>query len=554
VNRGSSSRTPHALDNILSDDTDAVESLRRDLEAFQEKELEASQEYLTTLKKTHDKLKALAADKERQHAVVSEELDRLNQLCAEQQNGGQDDPLHKKAQELEDKLASLNRTVKDALVKRDIFSHMSLRLKKDFEELQREGRTIQGSLEKDQVELQALNLALQQAKQELKNEEEKFHSVQHRITERRTAQSERLKGIQKVIKDRTNMAERQEERKRLREEVLERSNHDAASHEEAKLKKMQVVRKVYSSMLEKRMSTEEEELNELEATFQHIKIVTGLSDVDEIVHKFLTRSEKAQQLEKDADDIRERIEELKKQNEAQKQIFEAMRAESQNTAGNRKAILEMEKSSQDLQDLKHQCEESKNRAYRSSVSLEELKSAIARFRSKIEGRVLEVPKNSELPDFLKELDIRLGAKMRSVAESLSHNEHARGLPSADGKKEVVPIAKLQSEHMTKLLYDKIMSTAPDSGPRNVRVNVRPNLADLNRRHRRGVLDGFYADFVEADAPEHDEQDSDGSDGEVDPYDQDGLVDRSMVKKISSLIVQRDNPKVTRKKKKREGGV
>ena len=85
---------------------------------------------------------------------------------------------------------------------------------------------------------------------------------------------------------------------------------------------MQVVRKVYSSMLETQMYAEEDDLGDLEETFQRIKMVTGLSDVEEIVHKFLSRSEKAQQLEQDAEDIRQRIDDLKKHNDAQRQILE----------------------------------------------------------------------------------------------------------------------------------------------------------------------------------------------------------------------------------------
>ena len=45
---------------------------------------------------------------------------------------------------------------------------------------------------------------------------------------------------------------------------------------------MHVIRKVYSSMLEKKITAEEESLGALETTFQKIKIVTGLTDVDEM--------------------------------------------------------------------------------------------------------------------------------------------------------------------------------------------------------------------------------------------------------------------------------
>lgn len=96
-----------------------------------------------------------------------------------------------------------------------------------------------------------------------------------------------------VYQDRTALLDRQQERDKLRDQVLERvrsnsihhslthsalvkGGEDSGTYEEEKLKKMQVVRNVYSSMLEKKISADEDDLAELEGTFQHIKMVTGM--------------------------------------------------------------------------------------------------------------------------------------------------------------------------------------------------------------------------------------------------------------------------------------
>ena len=158
-------------------------------------------------------------------------------------------------------------------------------------------------------------------------------------------QEARINDIQKLIQERRALVDRQEERNRMRMEIVQvrphqpppppppsngrdayvsvlQNNAGAGQFEETKMKRMTVVRKVYSSMLEKKISVEEDDLSDLEATFQQIKMVTGLSDVDEIVHKFLTRSEKTKQLESVAEDIRQRIEVLRKENERNRQNLE----------------------------------------------------------------------------------------------------------------------------------------------------------------------------------------------------------------------------------------
>lgn len=541
-----------ALEGAIESDGAAVESLRRDVKSFQEMEMESSYEYLAVLRKTHDKLRATAQQKEQEHMHIVSKLDELNRLCAEQKGAkASEAPAQDKhCSNLEAELRVLEKKLKSTVVQRDIYHHMLGRLERESVDLDREGEQLERDLEKYRGEVQACTRALQLAKQELKNEENKLKTLQSKVSDRRENQRQRTKDIEKALNERTSLLERQEERQRLRQEVFEQSAQDAGGLEEAKLKKMQVVRRVYSSMLEKQMYAEEDDLGDLEETFQRIKMVTGLSDVDEIVHKFLSRSEKAQQLEHDADEIRQRIEELKKQNDAQRQILEAMKAESQNTAGNRKAIFEMEKSAQDLQDLRNQCDEAKTRAYRSNVALEELRTAAARFRSKVEGRAFQPPKSDQLPDFLKELDIRLAAKMRGISDLLGQGEGGGPTKPQAEKAADMPYAKSQSRRMSEMLFQKMMQTVPDSGTRNVRVIVRPNMDDLNRRHRRALLDDYYNDFIEPDAALDDagEIEHDGKEPDL----KDLVVDRKTVKKISSMVAQRDGNKASRRRKGKQG--
>lgn len=48
--------TAASLNEMLEGDAGAVEDLKREMETFEEKELESSQEYLASLRKTYDKL------------------------------------------------------------------------------------------------------------------------------------------------------------------------------------------------------------------------------------------------------------------------------------------------------------------------------------------------------------------------------------------------------------------------------------------------------------------------------------------------------------------
>ena len=190
---------------------------------------------------------------------------------------------------LDAEIHNLQDKVKDALVQRDIFTHMINRLSQEALDIQVEGTQIEAELQKDDSELQQCNVALQQAKQELKHEERKFHNLQAKVEARREAQEKVKADIDKIITEREQLVQRQQERTKQRDKLLSQGQLEIDQPEDSKVKKMQVVRKVYNSMLEKKISSEEEDLAQLEAQLQEVKIVTGLTDVDDIVQKFLTR-------------------------------------------------------------------------------------------------------------------------------------------------------------------------------------------------------------------------------------------------------------------------
>ena len=55
---------------------------------------------------------------------------------------------------------------------------------------------------------------------------------------------------------------------------------------------------------------------EIDAAFQEIKIATGVNDVQELVHKFLTREQTYSELLVAVADSESRIDNLKKENES----------------------------------------------------------------------------------------------------------------------------------------------------------------------------------------------------------------------------------------------
>ena len=558
-----------AVQQALEEDSTAVETLKRDVADFQQLELETSRRYLVSLQKTYDKLKSEADGREQQQKKYQEDLAAMDRACTEARREQLNTAKNTAMQTLQDDIAKEEKLVKEATIQKDVFSHMMKRLADDALDSRRDSVKIEEALKNVDKEIHAVTLQLQTAKQESKHEETKLNKLAAQVAARRKMQESRLDGINRVLAERSSLVEKQEERVRMREAVAARSKFDLGAQEEQRLKRMHVIRKVYSSMLEKKITAEEESLGALETTFQKIKIVTGLSDVDEIVQKFKERTAKTSQLHAHADEIRTRIDALREDNTKRREKL--MRSATEASSGAREMYREMDTFTKGLGKAVKDCEDARDRAIRSNVTLEQLKLAVARFRSKVEGREYPPPTNDQLPEYLRELDGRLTGMMKSVSEALALDDAGASSSTKEGKKQaedadsvksgggggevLLPFGKLQSEKLQKMLYHKLMLTNPDQGPRNVRVRAKPGLADLERYNQRKLMTaGLYEDppgIIEDDVSEFaaptngDRTGTSGTAVETEPQEKEGFVDRDTVKRLSTLIVNREEPKKRR---------
>ena len=124
---------------------------------------------------------------------------------------------------------------------------------------------------------------------------------------------------------------------------------------------------------------------------------------------------------------------LKEENEASSVVLQNLRVAAQDNRGKRQAILEMEAATAALQELKHQCDEARKKAYRSNQSIEDLTTSLTNFRCKVEGKTIAPPTNDNLPDYIRELENKLGAQMRQVrAREGNGRVRAAGAPYAAG--------------------------------------------------------------------------------------------------------------------------
>lgn len=663
--KGSKPGNIHVLQSSLANDAEAVEHLRREVEAFQATELQASRKQVASLKRTFDKLRAATREKDQQQRRATEELHRLLALVEDAaRHRGEDEEVVAKLAEQ----AKLERRVKDAQVEKEVVQHMIAQVERSSMQVQLEVEAELAEVAKEEATTRAHEAALMHAKHQLKQEENHATTLQAKVKAQRRVQEQRVSELQRVVQQRSLVMERSEERQRELEELAEfrlrarernyepptipppkpgpkaprrprqaspysrtpragrerqhqhqqpqqpqrppphtrweelegpkdralatwaavepaedasvdgsvevadggigageegqaEEEGDVEEEEEAadggrhlvsgeNKPKSEVER---HSVASGEMPSDAETLTALEDTFQRIRLVTGLTDVREMMQKLKAGHDpKARHLQQTTEDLRAKISSLKASNEQLRSRLENKRLAADKVVGNRQALFEMEKKHQQLQDLRAVCDEAKVKAHRSNMALGELKTSLARFLGKLEGKPVPVPAANKLAEYTRELDISLQSKLKALEQAIQHDEAtvaspstvsgAAGVEGADGSVRTSGGAKGKrqpAQEMSKMFYHKVMSTVPDSSPRNVRVTARWDLSELNRQTRRKAVEdnveedlilGNRADGDSGAAPRLEDEDK----RPVTP-----VVDRATVKKLSSLIVQRD---------------
>ncbi|GMH88058.1 hypothetical protein TL16_g11046 [Triparma laevis f. inornata] len=538
-----------AVQLALAENEDGVETMKREVSEFQETELLAAHTELVVLRKTHDKLYLDADQADLTHKSVCEELSQLERLAGVGNKAAASGSPMEQVNKLNSKLLQTQQKLKISTEQKMVFSHMIERLKLELLTLQKEDNAFKQRVLMQAHETTSSSLQKQQAEIELKQEEDKLEDLLERLENKRHGHEQRINGIKKIIEERAELLHRQHARNKKKEEILTKA--DMGQDEEQKLKRMNVIRQLYTTILEKKMSDDEEHLSSLENTFHRLRNVTGLSNVEEVVEKFLTRTTKNAQLQTVADELSKKIESLKVENKKSRTQLEEIIRRTEGNAGNREVYNEVDLIDNTVRSAVNQCEDSKQRATKLSVTIGELRETVSRFLSKVQNKVVPVPSVKNLSESIHLLDVDLTEMMKAVSANLAKkdDEEIGDSPTRDRGDGNQSFSKIAGNNLGKIMYHKMMTTEPDQSPRNVRVHTKLNMVQLGKAAQITLLDPDYMDKHPPPSAAHNVRNSRLLEDAVEEG-QATFVDRDTVKKLAKLVVTQDTTEKRKKQRKR----
>lgn len=163
-------------------------------------------------------------------------------------------------------------------------------------------------------------LSLEQQKQRLTKEERLqskaiFDSLMKNIEKEQKDRQERILELQRCIKNKEESVQRRIERQRRNQEIAEAAANENKDSSELKMRENLYIQKLWNAFMRKKMEKEMRQSSTIDEAFKSIKTATGVTDVQEMVRKFLTREQTYSQLLMAVSESERKIDKLKKDNE-----------------------------------------------------------------------------------------------------------------------------------------------------------------------------------------------------------------------------------------------
>ena len=105
------------------------------------------------------------------------------------------------------------------------------------------------------------------------------------------------------------------ERVKRQQEIADMAANENKDQNEIKMRDQFLIHRLFSSLLKKKMEKEMARNFSVEDAFQKIRTATGFSDVNEIVHRFLTREQTYSQLLTAVSENERKIDKLRSEHE-----------------------------------------------------------------------------------------------------------------------------------------------------------------------------------------------------------------------------------------------
>ena len=242
---------------------------------------------LSQIKKKHDEAKKLGNQKQDELEKVRKEIDQL--YVQEVQAEGPTQETKSRIEMLEEALADTKYKTDEELFTKHSYLHMLDRMKKDFIASKINSSENEASLKNKSSILDIEMQKQRKIKEERLQSKSIFEGLMENISKQQSDRQQRIHELQKCIRNKEESVQKRIERQRKNQEIAEAAANENKDSSELKMRENLYIQKLWNSFMRKKMEKEMRNSHSIDEAFKAIKTATGVTDVQEMVKKFLTR-------------------------------------------------------------------------------------------------------------------------------------------------------------------------------------------------------------------------------------------------------------------------
>merc|ERR1719324_2148445 len=208
------------------------------------------------------------------------------------------------------------------------------------------------------------------------------------VAEERRQREKELNERRAQARARQEMMTRAENREKMRQEIVLEAQGDLSVQDEHNLKKAVVTNTMYSQLNQAKKEDEQEKINTYEEAFRKIRDATGVSDVSEVISKFLTQEETQKRLMEMTKESQLRIDSLQEEKQLAKHRVEEIKFSGNVASGTRRLVDDFETL---LSEANFKCERNKAKYERIAKVLVNVKAGVQHLYERLETINVGVP-------------------------------------------------------------------------------------------------------------------------------------------------------------------
>ena len=357
------------------------------------------------------------------------------------------------------------------------YYHMIDRMKKDLVSLSIKSNEMQDSYkQKEQIATEETDKS-RKAKEQRMQAKVKLEALMKNIDIEQKKRQERIMSLQKSIRNKEEALQRRMDRVRRQQEIAEAAANENKDSNELKMQENYMVQKLWSALLKKKMEKEMSRFREIEEAFQKIRASTGFSDVQEIVHKFLTREQTYSQLLMAVSDNERKIDNLRRENEQWREKLHDLQiqADGQEKKSNHQQTPEITALDNKITTLRKQSEKAEELNKRVQLVNDQVNSWTSRILQKIDQQFNENITSFENNKTLAFIFERIAQAVVKRLEQIIIEDDE----NPDGDKGYITVKDFMNDFATEEFLTKNIRVRPASGVTRADEETRTEMAHFN---------------------------------------------------------------------------